>query len=212
MRFAPPGLFTLVVLALLSAACSPAAPADAPPAAPVAPAGPVSETGLATVLGTAVPGAIVTLHPAEARDLPAPAGPAVMDQLGKQFVPGTLVARVGQPVEFRNSEDQSHNVRVVRRRVGTAVFDVSTDPFQRYTHVFDTTGEFEVTCNLHPGMNASVIITDTPYAAAVDNTGRYAIVNVPPGSYRLAVSASGEVRERTVQVAAPQTDVDAPAR
>jgi hypothetical protein len=198
-----------IVLAALAAACSRAeAPAaartEAKPAAPVAP---VSAPGLSTVLGKAPAGAVVSLEPADGREVPLPPGPAVLDQLGKQFVPNLLMVRVGQPVEFRNSEDMPHNVFVIRRRVGSTVFDVSTDPFQRYTHAFDRAGEYEVSCTIHPGMNATIIATRSPHAAVADARGGFTILNVPPGAYTLIVSDAGSPTETPVEVAGPVTEL-----
>ena len=48
-----------------------------------------------------------------------------------------LIARVGQHVEFRNSEDMPHNVAVTRRTSGAEVFNVGTEPHQKYVHTFD---------------------------------------------------------------------------
>src|SRR5918994_3313623 len=86
---------------------------DAPPAATASAAAPVTSS---EVTGTVPRNAIVTLLPAE--PVPMPAGPAVMDQYSKTFVPNVLYVRVGQPVEFRNSEDIPHNVTVMRRGTG----------------------------------------------------------------------------------------------
>ena len=86
--------------------------------------------------GTAPGGAIVALIPA-AGEAPMPEGPAVMDQYSKTFVPNVVYVRVGQPVEFRNSEDMPHNVNVTRRGSGTAIFSVATEPQQKYVHAFD---------------------------------------------------------------------------
>ena len=61
------------------------------------PAAPITTS---EVTGTVPRNAIVTLLPAE--PVPMPAGPAVMDQYSKTFVPNVLYVRVGQPVEFRN--------------------------------------------------------------------------------------------------------------
>ena len=97
--------------ALLTAACgssTPQASSSSPP-----PAATTSE-----VTGTVPRNAIVTLLPAQ--PAPMPEGPAVMDQYAKQFVPNVLYVRVGQPVEFRNSEDMPHNVTVMRRGTGAA--------------------------------------------------------------------------------------------
>lgn len=203
---------TCVASVVLAAACS-SDPSEPPRrrAAPSTAGAPVSAAGLATVTGQAPRGAVVTLHPAGSTAAPLPDGPAVMDQIGKQFIPSTLIVRVGQPVAFRNSEDMPHNVYVTVKRRGTEVFNVSTDYLQKYTHTFDRAGEYDVTCNLHPGMNAVVIAVDTPYAAVADNGGRFAITNVPPGPYRLSVSSAGQVIESSVDVAAPATDLNTPS-
>src|SRR5262245_46848513 len=105
-----------VVAMVLMAACSqsnqpPDASSSPSASASAAPAGPP------VVVGKAPPGAIVTLEPTS-RTLPMPDAPAVMDQYGKQFVPGELYVRVGQPVEFKNTEDQVHNVIVKRSGTG----------------------------------------------------------------------------------------------
>src|SRR5689334_17660699 len=92
-------------------------PAAAPPAA-----APTSSK----ITGVAPKNAVVTLLPASGRP-PIPAEHAVLDQFAKQFVPTVLIARVGQPVEFRNSEDMPHNVGVTRQTSGTAVFNVGTE-------------------------------------------------------------------------------------
>jgi plastocyanin len=48
-----------------------------------------------------------------------------MDQQGQMFMPDTLLARTGQPVHFRSSEDVLHNVRVIRRDK-KPIFNVAT--------------------------------------------------------------------------------------
>src|SRR5688572_18276400 len=60
----------------------------------------------------APPAALVVLEPAMPMELPVKAEPAIMDQSGYQFLPGFLLAQAGQNVQFRNSEDVLHNVRV----------------------------------------------------------------------------------------------------
>ena len=45
-------------------------------------------------------------------DVPIPNDPAVMDQFGREFIPRLLVAREGQAVLFKNSEDELHTVHV----------------------------------------------------------------------------------------------------
>ena len=89
------------------------------------------------IVGKAPRGAIVSLTPNPLREMPLPDGPAIMDQYAKQFVPDMLLVRVGQPVEFRNSEDSPHNVNVNRIPTGTEVFNVATAPYQKHVHTFE---------------------------------------------------------------------------
>lgn len=203
VRWGP--LTVALVTPLLMAGCAPAPPPA--PSSPVATA-PASAPGLVTVAGKAPHGTVIVLQPASTRELPLPAGPAVMDQYGKQFVPALLIVRVGQPVEFRNSEDTPHNVYVTRSRTGTEVFNVSTDPYQRYTHTFDRAGQYEVSCDIHPGMLATVVATTSPHTAVADERGGFSILDVAPGSYRLTASVAGRDVERAVDVSGAQMAID----
>ncbi len=160
----------------------------------------------AVVSGRSARGALVTLEPASG-DVPPPAGDALMDQFAKSFVPETLFVRVGQRVLFRNSEDQLHNVTVVGSRTGTAVFDISQSPFDTYQHTFERAGEFEVSCDVHPGMRATIVATTTPYAVFADQTGNFTLVNVPVGSYKLRISADGKQSERIVEIKGGRVDL-----
>ena len=190
---------TIAVAITVTIACG--SEDSAPPPAG-APAPPVTSS---VVSGTVPRNAIVALVPAE--PLPAPAGPAVMDQYAKQFVPNVLYVRVGQPVEFRNSEDMPHNVAVARRGSGAAVFNVGTEPQQKYVHTFDRIGQFDVTCDIHPGMQATVIATPSPLATIADDSGRFTIADVKPGSYKLNLTYEGRTVEQPLEVAGPRTEV-----
>jgi hypothetical protein len=131
----------------------------------------------------------------------------VMDQFSKAFVPETLFVRVGQPVTFKNSEDQLHNVAIVRSRTGRGVMNVSQNQGDVHTHTFDQVGEYEVSCDVHPGMRAMIVATTTPYAVYADNAGAFTFSAVPPGQYKLKVASDGRESERIVDVAGPQVDI-----
>jgi plastocyanin len=182
-----------LLLMLLAAACAPA-PERGVPSAPVAAAGTPS------IAGNAPRGTIVSLEPTPTRAFPAPDGSAVMDQYAKQFVPELLFVRVGQPVEFRNSEDSPHNVNVNRVPTGTAVFSTSTAPYQKYTHTFDQPGQYAVSCDLHAGMQATVVVTTTPYVAVADASGAFSFVNLEPGAYTLAWVTNGQSGTKRIEV------------
>jgi plastocyanin len=192
---------TAALIAALSccAACGsnePTPAAAAPPAAAIT----TSE-----VTGVVPRNAIVTLLPAE--PVPMPAGPAVMDQYSKSFVPNVLYVRVGQPVEFRNSEDMPHNVTVIRRGSGTEVFNVGTEPHQKYVHTFDRVSQFDVICDIHPGMQATLIATQSPLATIAGDDGRFSLSNVNVGTYKLSLTFEGRTVEQPLEVSQARTEV-----
>jgi plastocyanin len=176
--------------------------AGAPPApAPATPAATSSE-----VTGIAPKNAIVTLL--SPNDSPAvPTEPAVLDQYAKQFVPTVLIARVGQPVEFRNSEDMPHNVAVTRSDSGTAIFNVGTEPHQTYVHTFDRLGQYDVKCDIHEGMEATVIVARGPLTAIAEDNGRFSLKNVAFGPYKLSYTFQGQTVEQPIEVSGARTNV-----
>jgi plastocyanin len=192
-------------LILASAGCAKSEEA-APSSLPADPSSPAATTAAGS--GKATAGSVVTLTSSAAPDYPLPPGPVVMDQIGKQFVPELLMARVGQPVEFRNSEDMEHNVIVVRSRTGRSVFNASPPPFQKYVHTFTEPGMYLVSCDIHPGMRATVVATTTPYAVVADSSGGFSFRDIPPGTYKLTMLAERADVERMIEVALPKTEID----
>ena len=59
--------------------------------------------------GTPLEGAVLVVHPLDARSLPPPA-PAMMDQRDHRFVPHVLPVQTGATVRFPNSDAVSHHV------------------------------------------------------------------------------------------------------
>lgn len=135
-----------------------------------------------------------------------PAGTVKMDQKQMQFIPHVLPVVVGTTVEFLNSDDALHNV-YTPSKAGDK-FNLGTWPkgvTKKYT--FKNTGEVVLLCNVHPDMEAWVIVTPTSHFAKTDASGAFSIAGVAPGNYvikvwhqkykapeqRVTVSAGGEV-------------------
>jgi plastocyanin len=196
-------LMCLALAIAIGASCSNSPSTPAPAGASTAsPAG----NGLSQVTGRAPSGALVMLEPASGA-APMPAGNALLDQFSKAFVPETLFVRVGQPVTFKNSEDQLHNVSVVRGRTGRDVFNISQNQGDVHHHTFDQPGEYDVSCDVHPGMKATIVASTTPHAAFADASGAFSFANVPAGDYRLRISAGGRDSERLVQVSGGRVEI-----
>ena len=129
--------------------------------------------------------------------------PAFMDQYGLAFLPPVLLVREGQRIEFHNSEDVLHNVRVSEDDTGTLLFNVATPPaFGSYEHTFDSAGVFQVSCGIHAGMAATIVVVSAPFAVVADDDGSFSFGEVPPGSYRLSVwtSRSGLIDGKLVEI------------
>ena len=196
----------LVRSAVLFAAASFLAGCDANPGVGVPPASAAPKATISLVNGVAPKNAIVTLLPAGA-PLPMPDQPAVMDQYAKQFVPAVLITRVGQPVEFRNSDDTLHNVHVDFDEKREPAFNVAIPTGGSYTYSFKHDGFYRVGCDIHPAMAAMIYSTTTPFAALAAPDGRFAFDGVPPGAWTITVYAAGKRLQRDVEVGGGLTSV-----
>jgi hypothetical protein len=130
-----------------------------------------------------------------------------MDQYNLSFSPDLLMVRVGQPVEFRSSDDVLHNVRVDESATNAPEFNVATPPHQAYTHVFTKAGYYDVSCDIHSGMHANIFVSASPYTVLSDDRGAFTLDNVEPGSYKLTVLGGGRTIEREVKIVAPRTSL-----
>ena len=67
-----------------------------------------------------------------------------MDQQAMTFIPAVLVARVGQPVRFLNSDTTVHNINVKETATKSQVFNVAPPPGASYDHAFERAGFYGV--------------------------------------------------------------------
>ena len=202
----------LLLICSVSVACSkpPEQPAAGSGAPAPAPAVAVSAGGPATVTGTLPPAAggfpsIVILEPEGAASVPPPPSPPYMDQIQQSFLPPVLMVRTGQPVEFRNSDDVLHNVRVREDATHAPAFNVAIPTGEKYVHTFPRDGFYDVGCDIHPGMSAQIVSSNSPYTAVADAGGNFLIENVPAGSYKAVVYAGAQKIEKPLTVAGGQT-------
>jgi hypothetical protein len=141
----------------------------------------VTGTGERTeVVGQAPAGAFVILEPVFVHDFPPPAGESFVDQSGQMFEPGAVAAQSGQTIQFRSSEDILHNVRVIRSDDKTPIFNVATPPWGAYAHRFDEPGTYDVTCDIHTAMRATILVAATPYVGLADENARFSFADVVP--------------------------------
>lgn len=167
-----------------------------------------SATGVGgVVIGKAAPRSIVVLAPRVPREFEAPADPRIMDQFGRAFIPELLLVQQGQTLEFRNSENELHNVRVDRDGSRSPVFNVATTPFQSYEYSFDSPGFYNVSCDVHQEMRATILVTSTPHATIAGERGDFTFDNVTAGSYDLTMYDGSRRVERPVEITAARTEI-----
>ena len=151
---------------------------------------------------------VLILEAKSAGDAPPPPASPYMDQIQQTFIPPVLMVRTGQPVEFRNSDDVLHNVRVREDATHSSTFNVAIPTGEKYVFTFPRDGFYDVGCDIHPGMAAQVVASQSPYTAVADGEGNFSIPNVPTGTYKAVVYTGTQKIERDVTIASGQTRLD----
>jgi plastocyanin len=102
------------------------------------------------------------------------------------FAPYVAVVPVGGKVYFRNDDPFPHNVF----SPDNEKFNLGMIP-QRTAgvKVFKSAGHYTLLCNLHPGMLGYLVVAPSSYYAKADAQGRFAIKNVPAGTYKVTAWA-----------------------
>jgi plastocyanin len=130
-------------------------------------------------------------------DFAPPKEPVLMNQKDLTFVPHVLPVLKGTTVRFRNSDDVLHNVFTPDKCAHK--FNLGTWPKgETKDYVFDEAGCIAaLLCNVHPEMEAYVLVLQNPYFAVTEKPGLFAIPDVPAGTYK--VVAWNEDREPVTQ-------------
>ena len=112
-----------------------------------------------------------------------PADPVRLDQKGCRYSPKVFGVRVGQPIEFTNSDPTVHNVHAIANANRGFNFTQQIAGM-RDTRTFKAREVMvHVKCDVHPWMHAYAGVLDHPYLAVTASGGRFDLKNVPPGSY-----------------------------
>ena len=130
-----------------------------------------------------------------------------MDQVSLTFTPAMLLARTGQPVEFRNSDETLHNVHVGNIETKEPAFNVAIPTGEHYTYTFTKDGFYHVGCDIHPAMAADILAVSTPFAMIAESDGRFAFADVPPGTYVVRMYGGGTRAERDVEIKGGKNEI-----
>ena len=142
-----------------------------------------------------------------------------MDQVALTFIPGVLIVRTGHPVEFRNSDDVLHNVRVNEDATKAGTFNVAIPMGEDYRFTFEREGFYNVGCDIHPAMSATIYASPSPYVTLSDQGGQFEIHDVPRGELQRdrvrrhrTAGAPGRGRRRAHRSRISHADVGRPFR
>jgi len=116
-----------------------------------------------------------------------PSKTAELDQRGCQYKPRLLAVRVGQKVDFINSDALFHNIRSVAQNNKSFNIPMPKKD-QRVTMIFDKPEIFlQSKCSVHPWMGAYIAVMDHPYFSVTNEMGDFEIKNLPAGTYTVEV-------------------------
>src|SRR5208282_1410814 len=108
-----------------------------------------------------------------------------MAQRDLKFLPHVLPVLVGTTVEFPNDDHVWHNAYSDSK---VKKFDLGLyGPGKSKTVTFDTPGVVRILCNVHPTMEAYIVVENHQKFASPDARGSYRFEGIPLGAYHLQV-------------------------
>jgi plastocyanin len=127
---------------------------------------------------------------------------AVVDQIGKQFVPHVLVVAVGTAVSFPNRDQIHHHVYSFSP---AKTFEIPLyKGEQAGPVVFEQPGAVKLGCNIHDWMSGVILVVPTSFFASTDANGAFTLRDVPAGP--LTVVAWHETSQTPVDTTAQRVD------
>jgi plastocyanin len=165
----------------------------------------VVDERLVTDAAGGLAGAVVHLVDVVAGKPVASSDEVRLDNRKCAFVPHVASASVGQRLEMRNYDPFLHDAHAW---LGSrTLFNLAIPKGRTVSQTLTDPGIVHVNCNVrHTWMHAYLFIAEHPYHAVTDASGHFALDQVPPGTYTIAVwhELLGS-REQKVTVAPGQT-------
>jgi plastocyanin len=108
------------------------------------------------------------------------------DQKGCQYDPHVLAFPAGSEVQVINSDGILHNIHTYSTK--NPPFNMAQPKFKKVIKVKEDQPELvKVTCDAHGWMKGYWFVAGNPYYAVTDDSGHFAIKDVPPGDYTIQV-------------------------
>jgi hypothetical protein len=175
----------------------------------------VPVTRLALGADAGVAHAFVFLENAPATGGVKPRESVAVEQSRCEYGPRALTVPSGTRLDIANDDPILHNVHARRLTASglETIFNIA-QPIRGQRTVVDppltSPGIVALSCEAgHPWMSAYVLVADHPYTAVTDADGRFAITNVPAGTYRIRMWHEG-VRLTQVLKSVQRYEFEAP--
>ena len=114
-----------------------------------------------------------------------PGEPVKLDQVGCIYKPHVFGVRVGQNIEFVNSDSTGHNVHALPSASKEFNFSqpIKTQKDRRSFSAPEVM--VRIKCDMHGWMAAFAGVLDHPYFAVTESSGAFEIKQLPPGTYTI---------------------------
>ena len=162
------------------------------------------------------PPLLVFLQAPGAADVQRAGGPPPTVQIksvGVAFEPAFQVAPLAARVQVGNADPVAHNTHVFDGR--STLFNVAL-PHQgvEVSRVIARAGLFQVRCDLHAWMRATMFVPPGPHYRVIRQAGEFELRDIAPGPYKLHVwTAAGGETVQTIDLApGAARSLDLPAR
>lgn len=132
----------------------------------------------------------------------------VLRQKGAQFLPQMVAITAGQKIDFPNMDSFFHNVFSLSKARSFDLGQYKKGSSKQKT--FPRPGIVEVYCNIHPKMNATILVLPNRAFAFTAADGSFTLKDVPPGAWSVFAysrRATRPIRINKVAVTAGQQTV-----
>ena len=161
-------------------------------------------TGVVICKGARDAGNVVVYVETVAEPDSAPTEHALMNQSNLVFVPHVLPVVKGTTVDYLNSDDVLHNVFTPDKCADKMNLG-SWPKGETRSYTYNQQGCVSVMlCNVHPEMEAWVVVLQNQYFSKTDKAGNFTIESVPAGDYKLALWHE-KLKGEGVTVTVPET-------
>lgn len=147
-----------------------------------------SELFVVSELNHGLKNVVVSLVNVSATKKASESSVAKLEQIKCRYIPHVQAVPVGTSLEILNNDGILHNVHAYIDGLDpkNTVFNKAQPKFlKKIKQTLDKAGLYYFKCDVHDHMRAYVAVMDHPYYSVTDETGKFTIANVPPGTYKV---------------------------